>query len=800
MTVRFNDKAATVSVSVRDLVNYAHPRSTAGSLWMRLGAMSAGQWAHKEHQARQTELDLGYRSEQTVSGIFEVLGYKAKVRGRIDGLRRDGDVTVIEEIKSVFSPLRHIKALDANDLRPFERQLQLYALLLADESETPLRGEIVLVSLVDKGSTKTQVTVDLEETREFIEEVLGAIVRRRIEYLKRLELRRQVREIPFAHDELRPQQREVADRMLESLKAGRNILISAPAGVGKTAASLAPALEVAYARDKRLFFLTSKTTQQRMAAHTLRAMRERGLPLRAIVLAAKEKMCVSEDGPCDAKTCPFMADFFRRSERLRASTNLIEKGVVEPEDVRDCGKETTLCPFELSLQGAEEADVIICDLNYVFHPSVSLRRFFENNSNEQMLVIDEAHNLYGRAMEYFSPELDSSAIREVAAKLKRSRTSAAKAAGAALEKFGAILTDTAERCGYDGDFLETVFDTDKLTEQKEKLDWAMLSYFASLAQSGKNKPHENPAYELYRRIGDFCTVATASGDESSHVIKGARKGPIFKILCKDPSAHLGKTIDAVAGVAAMSATLEPLEFFRRCLGFDEETTDAVRAGSPFPPANRRVVGARWIDTRYKYRESAYPLLAQMVRDMRDAHPGNYMVFAPSYAFVQNLAEHLSGEPGLLVESVEGGNRARTQIIESLSRGSVKGMIVIAVAGGSLAEGVDYPGRMCEGVIIAGPALPRVEPERELIRSYYDEMDLDGFAYAYMYPGMIRVVQSAGRLIRSAEDRGVLVLADRRFTQARYMKLMPPEWRESLVEPTPTDFIKLIKSFFPKLRP
>jgi len=793
VTIRFDDKARRLTAGVRDLVAYAHPRGAPGSLWMRLGQMTAGQRAHRERQSRQAELDLGYRSEIPASGTFEVLGYTATVRGRIDGLRREEGCTVVEEIKSLFAPSRRLRALGAEELEPFVRQMQIYALLVGRETGEHVRGELVLVSLADNGTTRVEMECDLDDSRKFVEDVLRSIVRKRLAWLDRLRLRREVKRIPFAHDELRPEQRMLHERMLASLQAGRNVLISAPAGVGKTAAALAAALEVAYARDKRLFFLTSKTTQQRMAAETLRRMRGRGLPLRAIVLAAREKMCLHDPGLCGVGSCPYMLDYFRRSEQNRASTELISRGVVEADEARAFAERSGLCAAELSLDAAEEADVVVCDYNYVFHPTIRLERFFApERAGEVMLVVDEAHNLYGRAMEYFSPELHSTAMKEAARRL-RATDAAAKAAGDALEKFARVLTELAESRGYDGNFMETSFDVAELAARKEKLEEALLRYFASRSRAGDERAAGDPAFDLYRQLNDFCAVAATSGEESSHVIKGPRDAPVFKVLCKDPSGHLGSVIGAAAGCAAMSATLEPLEFFRSCLGFEEEPTDAVRVGSPFAAENRLVVVARWIDTRFRMREGSYPDVARLVRELRRTHSGNYIVFAPSYAYVRELAEHLAGDANVLVESREGGNPARGEIIERLA--TAKGAVVVAVAGGSLAEGVDYPGRMCEGVVVAGPALPRVEPERELIRAYYDEQGLDGFAYAYVYPGMIRVVQSAGRLIRAAEDRGVLVLADRRFAQRRYKALMPPDWLESLVEPSREEFAAVVRAFW-----
>jgi len=799
MAIKFDDKARRVSLSVRDLVNLAHPVGTRGSLWMRLGALTAGQWAHREHQARQAELEIGYRSETAVSGEIVVRGYTVNLKGRVDGLRRQGETLVVEEIKSFFAPSSRLASVSAEELEPFMRQLQVYAYLLGG-GEAAVRGELALVSLLDHKSTVLAVECDMSSTRRFMETVLDDLVRRRLDYLERMRLRRAVGAIPFAHETLRPQQVELIDALRRSLSEGRTAMVSAPAGVGKTAAALAAALEVAYASDKRLFFLTSKTPQQRMAADTLSAMHRRGLPLRAVVLAAREKMCLSEERVCDERLCPFAGGFFRRAAESGAVQKILEPGVARPQDVRRLGLETVLCPFELSLQAAEEADCVVCDFNYVFHPTVALERFFgEKRGSESIVIIDEAHNLYGRAMDYFSPELASGAVRSAAGQLESHGSTAAKSLAEELLSFERSLTDLAERRGFDGSFMETSFETAQLAERKEKLDWAVFGYLGERARTGAGSPVEDSAYELYHVITDFVSVASTSGEESSHVIKPAPDGPVFKVLCKDPSARLAQRMSELAGIVAMSATIEPMEFFRDVLGFSREATDFVRVGSPFKPENRLVVLASWVDTRYRRRSASYPVVAEIIHDMVRCHSGHYMVFAPSFAYAETLSEFIDGRLEIILEKPAAKDRDRAAIFERLASPGDGSLVVLAVAGGALAEGVDYPGRMCEGVVVAGPALPKVEPERELIRAYYDERGVDGFSYAYIFPGMNRVVQSAGRLIRSADDRGVLVLADRRFAEHSYRRLMPPDWETSIVSPHPDDFTQIVKEFWQNAR-
>jgi len=795
MTIRFDDKAKCLTLSVRDVVDVAHPVGGPGSIWMRLGSLTAGQVAHRMRQTAQSG-EAGYRSERPVAGGFKVRGYDVRLRGRIDGVRREGERVVVEEIKSVFAASGQLASLGPERVRPFARQLQIYALLVAMETGADVTGELALVSLVDHRTVVVPVACDLGETREFLGRVLDQLVAKRLEEIERLEARRAVREIPFPYDRLRPQQAELVERLRKSLAAGRRALVSAPAGVGKTAAVFVAVLEWAYARDKRAFFLTSKTTQQLMAAETLKAMAERGLPLKAVVLAAHEKMCLADPSQCSEDACPYARDFFRRAVESDAVGRLLGDGVVEPRPAREYGEELRLCPFVLSMQAAGEADVVVCDYNYAFHPTVQLEKFFgEGKAEEAVVVVDEAHNLYGRAMEYFSPELASGEVREVAAILGALDGGAPRNAQKALLELSEWLTSVAESRGYDGVFMETSFDGPELGARKEKLDWAMFQYFGWRGRTQEGSLAEAPAYSLYYTISEFVTVAASSGVESSHIIKPDPAGPVFKVFCKDPSARLARTLNRVAGAVAMSATLEPLEFFRQVLGFDEEQCDRVRVGSPFPPENRMVVLAPWVDTRFRRRAHSYPDVAELVRRLSVAHRGNIMVFVPSYRYGEELAEHLDDSLELIFERPGSGDRARGDILDRLARKDGPPVAVVAVAGGSLAEGVDYPGRMCECVVVVGPALPRVSHERDLIRDYYDEMGLDGFAYAYTYPGMIRVVQSAGRLIRDSRDRGVLVLADRRFAESRYRRLMPPDWIASLVEPGQEDFPRLVRRFW-----
>jgi Rad3-related DNA helicase len=892
--IRFDDAARAVTLSVRDIADEGDHRfsgPTAVSLKKRA---EMGRDAHESHQGAREDTVASYRRERSLrfetrvaAGPEDPSSWRVVVVGRIDGVYSDQDGrTIIEEVKTVLSSPEGIEVMDETTFPSYARQLQLYRFLLEegtaalgfDEQAAQKAPEIALhlclIALPSKARRTIVVGYDREACRALVQARLQDLVREHgADRARRAERRAQRGTVSFPFPETRAHQDTMIESIETALRERRPILVSAPPGTGKTAGALVPALRYAYEIGGRVFVATSKTTQQKIFAETLKKLRDAGAPVRSVVLVAKEKACLNDVVLCHPEVCSYARDYHEKLEKSGAMTRLQMLPVADLEAVRDEAKVHGFCPFEAALDLTGSVDVIVGDYNYVFDPSANLKRMFvEESPDDVVLVIDEAHNLYDRGAEYYSPELPRPRVREVLRSLEhaadplrrrirgilrdldahlgeiesgapprprsqpRETKPEAPGSGPNLLLFKDPLAEAAEReraarlsertrrearsserrtrvpeafveadpesstaSPLPGTELvkkaanvpaerEVKLDKAFFLALRDELDELMVGYFLEQRSRGLLGATPDPLVELHRLYARFATVLELEGDEWSYIFRrlapgrGADGGSL-KILCKDPSRQLGRRIRACAGAVAISATLEPLEFYRDVLGFPREETDLRAFPSPFPHERRRVLVLDRPSTHYKDRDRDLPIVEDAIRAVVAARPGNYLVAFPSFEFLEMAAPRLQDLPGFQVVKQERrmSDAERAAVIARL--GDFRGpgregplpVLLLAVQGGVFTEGIDLPGELCVGAIVVGPGLPKLGFERELVKSHFDRVYGRGFEYAYLYPGMSRVIQAAGRVIRTATDVGVVVLVGDRFAQERYTSLFPRDW-------------------------
>ena len=783
MAVKIDLAKRTVALGVGDLV--AEPLVSVGRVsgirtWTRL---ALGREAHVRHQTAQAGLHDGYGREIFVRYGTMVDEFGVTIQGRIDGVLqpRNGGARIIEEIKSVvMSPLT-FAALDVNSHPHYVEQLRLYCFFVEREQHKVL-GRLVFVNVADGTTKAIELHGPFDDCETLIVDRVRALIANAFDEERRRQQRREVAvALQFPYTKPRKYQDEMTAAVERTLNEGRHLMVSAPSGIGKTAGALYPAVRHALANDRRVFFVTAKNTQQQIAVETLRKM---GAPT-AVAFRAREQMCINDTYACREEFCQHLRDFKSKLEMTRVLDRLLDDRIVLPDAMMDAGRGTKLCPFELALLEAERTDVIVCDYNYVFDPQVYFRRFFqEADYSDAILVIDEAHNLLQRAMDYYSPTLRRG---QVLALMKNLRHVEPKLAKEIKGWLGALDEFFPRISSQRGDEYSQVEDYPRSDEQKFviespraffdglKPEFTRLSvrYMLDKINNGRAIPND-PVEEFFSEFGQFCGVLAVEGEEFSYVFDASADEAV-EIVCKDPSRFLAERLDGFHSVIAMSATLAPMEFYRRMLGFDEKRTDQVSLPSPFPRENRRILVVPNVSTTFRYRAANYSKIAEIIATTASVRRGNYMALFPSYEFMRAVSAELPpGNWDLKVQSQRMTEVERMALLDSLKEND-PAKLVLAVQGGLFAEGVDYPGETLSGVIVVSPALPQVSFERELMRRYYQEHYEKGFEFAYLYPGMNRVIQSVGRLIRSETDRGVAVLVCRRFADAQYSTLFPRDW-------------------------
>ncbi len=782
MPVKIHLAKKTIALGVGDLV--AEPVVAPGRVagirtWTRL---AMGREVHAQHQAAQSELRSGYAKEIFVRYVTTIDDFTVKIQGRIDGVYqpRNGGPWIVEEIKSVVVPPMLFEALDASSHPHHLEQLRLYCFFTCQQAPDVL-GRLVYVNAIDGSRRDIETQPPFDDCERLITDRVRALIAnaRDLDW-QRAQRRMRVSELRFPHDKPRRHQDAMIAAVENALVKGRHLLVSAPSGIGKTAGALYPTVRHALANDMRVFFVTAKNTQQAIAVETLRKM---SLPT-AVAFRAREQMCVNDTYACREEFCQHLRDFALKLEQTNVLGRLLEQRLVVPDAMMDAGRGARLCPFELALLAAERTDVIVCDYNYVFDPQVYFRRFFQDaDYSDAILVIDEAHNLVQRAMDYYSPSLHRRQVRD----LMKNVNHLDKSLGRDLKAFFGELDEFFRRqASRQPDEFSQVEDPVRRDASKFLIDpprpyfdslkpeFARLSirYVLDKISRGRVIP-DDPVEEFFSDFGQFCGVLAMEGEEFSYVYDAAEE--TVKIVCKDPSRQLAARLDGFHSVIAMSATLEPMEFYRQTLGFNPERTDHITLPSPFPPENRRILVVPRVSTTFRYRLANTGKIAEVIATTAATRPGNYMALFPSYDFMRAVAEQLpAGKWHLMTQQARMTEAQRREVLDVLKTNEPP-KLVLAVQGGLFAEGVDFVGEMLSGVIVVSPALPQVSFERELMREYYEGHYGKGFEFAYLYPGMNRVIQSVGRLIRSETDCGVAVLVCQRFAQSQYSTLFPSDW-------------------------
>ena len=621
--------------------------------------------------------------------------------------------------------------------------------------------------------------------------------------------------------------------------AGGCLFCQAPTGIGKTMSTVYPALRaIGSGCGDKLFYLTARGTAGAAAEDALSRLHAAApeLVLRSITLAAKEKVCLcpNEAGrpECLPERCPYAKGYYDRIQDALWRA-LQENAVFSRAAVAALAEQCKVCPFEFGLDLSEWCDVIIGDYNYLFDPVVHLQRFFDA-SGDWLFLIDEAHNLPDRARDMYSAELSKSTLLEARRALGKGKnglkTALAKANDALLAYRRAIdggaeeeqapesaaeqtslfapardAGDAAAEKGVKAEPQDAAGDAAPEnvdmaegalfggqtplyrkggTQFYEKLPrelYTALHRVSAPAQAWLEEHREGAAHEtilnLYFALRDF--LRTAEGYDSHYVTRFSAHGAdlTVSLLCLDPSAFVHKSLACGRAAVLFSATLSPPGYYKRVLGCGDAR--AVALGSPFPPENLGLYCLSAVSTRYRDREASYEAVADALAAMANAKPGNYLAFFPSYQYLQKVHERFAQKYPELATLVQESGLDEAARADFLARFAPPapgaGLLGFCVMGGVFGEGIDLAGERLIGCAVIGVGLPQVNPRQEMLREYFEKVEGCGFDFAYRYPGMNKVLQAAGRVIRTPEDKGVVLLIDDRFAYAEYRRLLPPHW-------------------------
>lgn len=767
-------------ISVRTLVEFI---LRAGDIDNRTeagpdpAAMLEGSRIHRKIQKAQPE---GYEAEVTLKEVFEKGDLKLLVWGRADGILKTGEGVTVDEIKGVYADVRRF-----TEPKPLHlAQAKCYAAMLSEAEELPsVTCQVTYANLETEEIRRFRETFTREELRGFMEALTGAYFRwAEFEAVHDEARDRSASELSFPY-KYRAGQKETAVSVFRAIRRGRNLFVQAPTGVGKTLSTVYPSVKaLAEGAAGRIFYLTAKTVTRTVAEDTFRLLAERGLDLLSCTVTAKEKACLNDVFDCNPENCPYAKGHFDRVNEAVYDCITHERAVTR-ETVEHYARKHRVCPYELSLDVGTWCDAVIADYNYAFDPRVRLRRFFsEGSEGNYILLVDEAHNLVQRASEMFSAEL----VKEEVLEAKRLLKDQGKSLTGALDRLSRamlVLRRTMELYPdaggrTDGGKAVVLPDVSAFLPQLE----TAFREMSTLLEEKKNFPERKDALAFYFKLRTFLSVAESMGDDYRIYARYASDGSFkVRLLCVDPSARLKEGLSFARSAVFFSATLLPVNYYKELLTGNLEEY-AVYAGSPFGREQRLLLAARDVSSRYTRRnDQEFSRIASYIETCARVRPGNYLCFFPSYRYLSEIAARLGFPPErVMVQRPEMTEEDRDAFLSFFRTADGTDRIGLCVMGGIFAEGIDLKEESLIGTIIVGTGLPAINTESEIVKSCFDARGKKGFDYAYRFPGMNKVLQAAGRLIRSDKDRGIILLLDDRFLGNEYRGLFPAEWSDLAV--------------------
>lgn len=757
-----------IRISVRSLVEFIMREGdidnrVSGS--MEKDAMLLGGKIHRKIQSR---MGTNYTAEVPLKIQMPCDGFVLQIEGRADGVLKDDGKVLIDEIKGILRSLEHLEAPVPVHLA----QAKCYAYIYAVQNS---------LKCIDVQMTYCQM--ETEEIRRFCQEFefqelqtwFQDLVTQYEKWAKfEIEWRnvrndsiRQI-EFPFPY---REGQRDLVVSVYRTILRKKKLFIQAPTGVGKTMATVFPAVRaVGEGLGEKIFYLTAKTITRTVAEQAFSLLKEKGLLYKTITLTAKEKICFCEEAECNPDACPYAKGHFDRVND--AVFDLItHSGDWSREVLEEQAKKHMVCPFEMSLDVSNWADAVICDYNYAFDPQAHLKRFFsESGKGEYLFLIDEAHNLVERGREMYSASLYKEDLLEVRKLVKAEDPKLAKGLSECNQQF----LELKRECEHYQILKSVSHIALKLMNVLSKLE----DYLEECKDAEKKKR----VLDFYFAVRSFLNIHDIM-DENYVIFSEMMEDGRFqiKLFCVNPAVNLQNYLEQGNSTIFFSATLLPVHYYKKLLSVEKDDY-AVYAHSSFPQENKFLFIGTDVSTRYTRRgESTYQRFARYIAVMAEQKKGNYMAFFPSYRFLEEVhtcfLECVDHEVDSICQVSYMDEEQREEFLEEFEQEREKSLVAFCVMGGIFSEGIDLTDDKLIGAVIAGTGLPQVCTEREILKQYFNAADMDGFDYAYLYPGMNKVLQSAGRVIRTESDRGVILLLDDRFRAMRYREVFPREWQQ-----------------------
>lgn len=758
------DKNVSLKISVRKLVEFAEMGGSIDSRFVGTNIMQEGT---KTHQRLQGSRGEDYEKEVHLSIDYAYQSILLQIEGRCDGIFRDEKETIIEEIKTTA---RELSNLTEEDFPTYWAQVKMYAYIYAKKQE--LENISVRLLFAKRDSLEERVftkNYSLNELEDYAEGIVMEYMDFMGTILDSVQLRNEsLKQLSFPFPSYREGQKDLAKAVFKTIKEKKRLFAKAATGIGKTISTIYPTLLAIGEKEcEKMIYLTAKTVTRQVAEEAFQRLIENGLHLKVVTITAKEKVCFQEEVRCQKEFCPFADGYY---DRLKDGLKdiLANELIMNRQVIEAYARKHQLCPFEFSLDLALYADAVICDYNYFFDPKVRMQRWSEFH-RDTIVLIDEAHNLADRAREMYSASISKSVFLQTGRIMKdidKELYGKLKAVNDGLLEWRKELLD------------ENLF---VLPEKPHHI----VELVAALVEECERWLKANPSGAGYEEVltcfydgQAFIRVAKEYNANFKTIVTIHKSEVHVKLACLDPSSVIRSLTKKVFATVFFSATMQPLGYYQTVLGGEKEDYH-ISIESPFKREQLEVYGHA-VSTKYRNRDKSIEPIIRSIISTFHSKEGNFLVFFPSYEYLMQVYDaymktDLPDHVRTIVQQPAMTEADREVFLKNF-QARTDTLLGFAVLGGVFAEGIDLVGDRLNGVAIIGVGLPKITLERNVMKEHFEEQGYDGFDFAYVYPGMNKVQQAGGRLIRTEKDSGFILLIDDRYYTSKYRRLLPPEWQ------------------------
>lgn len=763
-----------MKISVRGLVEFIF---RSGDIASGEGSFSKDAMAEGSRIHRKIQGKMGLNYDAEVSMKYDVVkpDYVLTIEGRADGVITEKDGVTIDEIKGVYKKLEYME----EPIFVHKAQAMCYAYIYAMQNDLDnISVQMTYCNLDTEEIKRFKDSFTFDELQMWFHNVVEEYCKwAQFEVDNRTIRNESIEDIEFPYP-YRAGQRDMAGSVYLSIKRRQNLFVQAPTGIGKTMGALFPTIKaMGDGYGEKLFYLTAKTIARGVAVDGLEVLRSCGLHFRSVLITAKEKICPMEEMQCEPEHCPYAKGHFDRINE--AVYDCITHEVNVTRDVLlEYANKHMVCPFEMGLDVSLFVDGIICDYNYVFDPKVKLRRYFaEGAKGDFLFLVDEAHNLVDRASSMYSAAI----YKEDFLSMRKLLMPYNAKLGRLLGNCNKEMLTLKKECDNEKRYA-LITDMGSLYLKLLRVHAQLESFLEESKEIAALKPHKDEILDFYFQMNQFLNIYELL--DESYEIYGEQvsdKSFMVKLYCIHPANNLSECIEKGNATIFFSATMLPITYYKELL-HDDDNDYAIYIPSPFPQENRRILAGVDVSSRYKLRgPKQYEKMARYLDILVNGKEGNYMAFFPSYKMLGDVYE-MAMELGLLsgikvvCQTAYLSEEEREQFLDEF-RNAKEPVLGFCILGGIFSEGIDLVGDYLIGAAVIGTGLPMVCNEREIQQNYFEAREDKGFEYAYLYPGMNKVQQAAGRVVRTMEDKGIILLLDERFVSQQVVDTFPAEWAD-----------------------